>query len=732
MKHLCSFIFLLGVISIGSAQIINFPDANFKAKLLQANTGVYIAHGSNGVFRKIDTNNNGEIEVSEAASLTYLSVESANISDLTGISYFSNLLLLRCSGNVLTTIDINNLNLLYEFFCEYNQLTNITLPTNSRIERFYCSNNNLTQLDLNLLPHLIEFGCEFNHIQSLVFENKQMNNVSVNNNDLTQLTTTNCRFMSLGAANNNLTEVDLSTCTFQGLGVDSNQLNYMNIKNGNIYPSSVSFGGNPNLWYICINEVDTNNINNLILQYGYPFCNVNSYCSFNPGGTYYTVQGNTRIDSSSNGCDLNDNFFPNLNLSIDNGINQVNFISNTSGNYTIPIQSGNYTITPWLENPNYFTISPTSIGVSFPNQTSPLVQNFCISPNGSHQDVETWIVPLTPARPGFDSRYKIKYKNKGTVPVSGNIIFAFNDDYMDFVSASQIVASQSFSLLTWDYVNLLPYQTREIEVTMNINSPMETLPVNIGDVIKFSSSINPSVGDEYISDNANRLEQNIVGSLDPNDKLCIEGNTVDSEIIGNYVHYVIRFENTGTFAAENIVVKDIIDTDKFDMATLVSLDGSHDFKTRITNSNVVEFIFENINLPFDDSNNDGYVAFKIKTKPSLVVGDTFSNTASIYFDYNFPINTNLFTSTIQVLANQDFDFNTNFNLYPNPTNNLLNIKSTTLFSLYSVSIYNMLGQLIQVETHPTKTIDVSALKQGNYIISITTDKGKSSGRFVKN
>jgi hypothetical protein len=82
----------------------------------------------------------------------------------------------------------------------------------------------------------------------------------------------------------------------------------------------------------------------------------------------------------------------------------------------------------------------------------------------------------------------------------------------------------------------------------------------------------------------------------------------------------------------------MIDLAKFDIATLVPLKSSHDFFTRI-NGNKVEFIFENINLDFNDATNDGYVVFKIKTKPTLVVGNTFTNNANIYFDYNFPITT---------------------------------------------------------------------------------------------
>ncbi|MDN3675857.1 T9SS type A sorting domain-containing protein [Flavobacterium paronense] len=302
---------------------------------------------------------------------------------------------------------------------------------------------------------------------------------------------------------------------------------------------------------------------------------------------------------------------------------------------------------------------------------------------------------------------------------------------MDFISAIPTQTYQNPSLLTWDYVNLLPFETREIEVKININTPMETLPVNNGDIIKFQSIVSPLSGDEYLTDNANRLSQVVVGSIDPNDKTCVEGDKVEPDMIGEYVHYVIRFENTGTYAAENIVVKDLIDTDKFDISTLFPLNGSHSYITKITNTNQVEFIFENINLPFDNANNDGYVTFKIKTKPTLVVGDSFSNTANIYFDYNFPIVTNTATTTITALGNQDFEFTNLFSLSPVPAKNSLTITTKQNVTISSVSIYNTLGQLVQVNTNPNETIDVSELKAGNYFIKIVSDKGTASSKFVK-
>ena len=190
-----------------------------------------------------------------------------------------------------------------------------------------------------------------------------------------------------------------------------------------------------------------------------------------------------------------------------------------------------------------------------------------------------------------------------------------------------------------------------------------------------------------------------------------------------------RWNNSAN--AENIVVKDVIDATKFDISTLVPLSGSAPFITRITNTNVVEFIFKNIALPFDDANNDGYVMFKIKTKPTLAISDTFSNSANIYFDYNAPIVTNTATTTVQTLGNSDFEFGNVFSLSPVPVSILLTITTKEAVTLSSVNIYNMLGQLVYVQTNPNKTIDVSGLKTGSYFIKIISDKGTASSKFIK-
>ncbi|ESU21188.1 hypothetical protein FEDK69T_25550 [Flavobacterium enshiense DK69] len=492
------------------------------------------------------------------------------------------------------------------------------------------------------------------------------------------------------------------------------------------------FSNTPNLRYICADDFQVDAIQNKINEYGYTNCHVNTYCSFVPGAEFFTIQGNNKFDNNNNGCDVSDSAFQNLKFSISDGTNSGTFISNTSGNYSTPVQAGTYTITPILENPSYFTISQTSPVVNFPAQTSPFTQDFCIAANGIHPDLEVTLLSSRPVRPGFDAIYKLIYKNKGTNAQSGTVNLTFNDAVLDLVSANPLTLTQTVNNLTWDFTNLLPFETREITITLNLNSPTETPAVNNGDILNYSASITSVATDETPNDNTFAFNQTVVNSFDPNDKTCLEGTTITPSEVGKYVHYLIRFENTGSFPAENIVVKDMIDTNKFDINSLVPLKGSHNFVTRI-NDNKVEFIFENIDLPFDNANNDGYVAFKIKTKPTLVVGNTFSNNASIYFDYNFPIVTNTATTTIQTLSTQDFSFATYFVLYPNPVKDVLNIETKQTIEVSSINIYNQLGQLVLVvpNAQNVSKVDVSGLASGNYFIKINSDKGTSNTKFIK-
>ena len=644
-------------------------------------------------------------------NLTTIGFNTNQLTQL-DLSSFSNLIDLTCAFNQLTSLNLGGINLQY-LECSVNQLTSLDLSSCTSLAYLYCIQNQLTSLDLTGLNGLISLECQYNQISSLDLQGKHLiTNFYCRNN---QLTTLDLR---------DLWALDQFSCVY-------NNLESLFMKNG-VTQQSFNFNFNPNIKFVCADESEIFYVQENINYYGYAStCTVNSYCSFTPGGKVYTIEGNEKLDVDNNGCDTSDMTFPNLKFAVSGNSSTSEIIANETGNFSIPVSDGSYTITPIIENPSYFTIAPTSVSANFPEQSTPFATNFCVSPNGLHQDVEITLLPISEARPGFDAVYKLVFKNKGNITVSGTINLVFQDALLDFVSANPMTTSQNANSLVWTYSDLLPFETRAIELVLNVNSPMETPSVNNGDQLSFAAVINPLTGDEIPIDNTSALKQIVVGSLDPNDKTCVEGNVVGTNMIGQYVHYLIRFENTGTYAAENIVVKDLINTTKFDIATLVPVDSSHSFVTRITNTNQVEFIFENINLPFDDANNDGYIAFKIKTKSNLTVGSSFSNTASIYFDYNFPVVTNTATTTIQALGNSDFEFNDYFTLSPVPTKDVLHFETNQSIAVSSISIYNTLGQLILVETNPSNQIDVSNLKTGNYFIKVTSDKGASVGKFIK-
>ena len=794
-------LFLLAFFSV-EAQIVNIPDANFKAKLLEADANNIIAKNSSGQFFKIDVDGDNEIQEIEAQQVFSLILDDSNIESLEGIFGFTNLSDLECNNNLITEIDFSgflslkrvsldnnplvslnvqntnleilgayntsltsldlsgleslfsvtfvyntqltsvnlsncsslqiayfNSNLLSEinlsgcvnltaFYCNNNQLAEIeNFSECISLEILDCSNNFLSVLDLSNFSNLVELYCEDNSITNVIFNQDSSTTLSI-----------------LELSNNNLTSLDLVNRKFWILNLSFNPLISLFIKNGQVPNGDFTLvlNGCESLQYICTDESIIDEIQMILESYTILNCEVNSYCSFLPGGNYHVIRGNVKLDLNFDGCDETDIQYSNLRLDITNGENIQSVFTNDVGDYVFPLLEGIYTVQPILENTSHFTCTPENFVIEFPLQTSPFIQDFCVSSNPIY-DLEVIIIPIEVAIPGFDADYKLVYKNKGNTVVSGSLSLTFTDNVMDFVSSIPVQSMVEPNILNWNYTDLQPLETREILVVFNLNSPQETPGLNGGEILEFIAIIDPLSGDEMPSDNTSTLNQTVVNSYDPNDKTCLEGSVVSPELIGQYVHYVIRFENTGTFFAQNVVVKDEIDLARFDISTLIPQHSSHDYFTRI-NGNKVEFIFENIQLPFPPSEErHGYIAFKIKLKNDLIVGDTFSNFASIYFDYNFPIITEPATTSIEALSNPDFEFSSFVKLYPNPANSIVKIESQSSINLKSVEIFNSLGQLLQAIPNENNqlNIDVSNLQTGTYFIKVHSDKGVGVSKFVK-
>ncbi|CAM3880773.1 Secretion system C-terminal sorting domain-containing protein [Flavobacterium branchiophilum] len=694
---------LLLFTSISNAQIVNIPDANFKAKLLAANSSNTIAKNIANNYFKIDANDDGEIQESEALQVSYLDVSASSIASLVGINSFTNINRIECNDNVLTSLDVSNLLNLSVLICDSNQIASLNISNSNNLEELHIANNQLNTLPLS--TSLIVLSCDTNF----------------------------------------LTNLDLSQCkNLEQISCSANNLTSINFKNGKIlnlqntydgYLLNIDISNNPNLSFICFDEA-IGNLNLFLSNIGLTNCVANSYCSFTPGGNFNTIKGTITFDANTNGCDALDVLQPNIRMNINDGTNEGATYSNNSGDYTFYTQTGSFNLLPSLENPTWFTLSPTTATVPFANNNNNITtQNFCITPNGVHNDLEIVIAPIIPARPGYDATYQIVFKNKGNQTLSGAINLTYNDAILDFVTASTTPDNQTTGNLSWNYTNLLPFENRTILITLNVNSPEETPAVTIGDILPFSATINPVSGDETTADNVFDYNQTVVGAYDPNSVECLEGETIDPALIDNYLHYIINFENLGNIQAENVVVKDIINTNQYDINSIQILNTSHNSYTKLK-GNTLEFIFEGINLAPTSGNppvgGHGTVLFKIKPNDNLHIDDTVHKQVSIFFDYNAPLQTNSEITTFTSLTNSIPIIDESIAIYPNPATSIITIHCKN--KIQSIELYDVGGRLLIAKTADSleTTLDITNQFNGIYFLKINSANGSKAMKIIKN
>ncbi|KGO89892.1 T9SS type A sorting domain-containing protein [Flavobacterium suncheonense] len=80
-----------------------------------------------------------------------------------------------------------------------------------------------------------------------------------------------------------------------------------------------------------------------------------------------------------------------------------------------------------------------------------------------------------------------------------------------------------------------------------------------------------------------------------------------------------------------------------------------------------------------------------------------------------------------VLASDTF-VQSNFSVYPNPSNGIVTIALDNPLQLEKVNIYNQLGQL--VKTAATSVINTTALAKGIYYVEVVTNQGKATKKII--
>jgi len=308
-----------------------------------------------------------------------------------------------------------------------------------------------------------------------------------------------------------------------------------------------------------------------------------------------------------------------------------------NGYYTMNVDTGTYS-TKAVPFNNYYTVSPAAKTSMFNSYFNTDSIHFAVQPLPGIRDVTVSVLPLTPARPGFAVQYKLVYKNVGTNSVGSGSLKFTKDSRLSLSSAVPAATSVNGNLITWDYSNLAP----NAEASIILNFLLGTAPsVNLGDTIKSVAIIESDAIDVTPIDDTSTLKQRVIGSYDPNDKTEANAGVITPAQVSNgeYLNYLIRFQNTGTDTAFNVTVRDTLES-RLDWNTLQMIAASHDYQLSIEDGNKLTWQFNNIKLPYTEPDSHGYIAYRIKPKSTVLAGDVIKNTAGIYFDYNLPVATN--------------------------------------------------------------------------------------------
>ena len=198
----------------------NFPDQNFRD---------YVA-------TEWDKNGDKYFSPSEIAVAKWITCdnlwEGQPIKSLKGIEYFTEIWMLSCVYNDLTTIDLSHNKKLEYINCHHNQLKELDVSGLPLLKTFYCGQNKLQSIDVSKNKQLKDFSCTENPLNTLdVSQNTELEELACVGNNLTELDVSkNKNLKILWCYQNKLSSLNLENQTeLELLGCRENPLSVLSI-----------------------------------------------------------------------------------------------------------------------------------------------------------------------------------------------------------------------------------------------------------------------------------------------------------------------------------------------------------------------------------------------------------------------------------------------------------------------------------------------------------------------
>ncbi len=324
----------------------------------------------------------------------------------------------------------------------------------------------------------------------------------------------------------------------------------------------------------------------------------------------------------------------------------------------------------------------------------------------------------------FPNTYLIHLENTGTVAFNTTIVFK-PDSGCNLNSFIPTPYYQSNDSIVWKVNNLLPFMS----LTFSAIGTNTTL---LGDTLFSTVDVYNTANNVLLS--GDTLIQIITCSFDPNDKACqpIGIDTAHFTLMDEWLEYTIRFENSGTDTAFNIVVRDTLSS-HLDPSTFRIISSDKQVEASVNPGGALQFVFPDVNLPYlsiDTLGSQGYVKYKVKAFATTPDPTRVTNEAHIFFDFNPAIITNTtwntLTRTLPTIGINEVQASQSMRVYPNPFSGHTSISvSDKLVGPFDMSLLDITGNVLEKWTSITNqfNIDLGYKYHGIFILELRNKSG---------
>lgn len=423
-------------------------------------------------------------------------------------------------------------------------------------------------------------------------------------------------------------------------------------------------------------------------------------------------------------------------IMVENLMTNQNVFTDLNGDYLMPLPGiigMKWYIYPTVPAPWFLTSLPASYFISAISAPQVFNLDFGFNAPMVNPNISAFAFGAF-SPPGFDSYVNCCAQNISTGFLTNIEAWFIYPTIFDTCISQVTPFSITQDTLYWVIDTLYPLATKVLPLTLPMAA---TIPIGTPFQMKFY--IHQAL-DVNSSDDTLVINSKVSSSYDPNDKLVFPDRPEKTIAPDELLTYTIRFQNTGTAPAANVVLRDTL-SPFLDLSTLIFTGSSHPYTHTLNAGNELVITYKNIHLPDSGasfSESMGAITYTIQPLSGLSNGTHIFNEAFICFDYNLPIKTNQTESIISIISVDDKKPSYNeVSVWPNPTTGQVWISHPEIKpgAPCKVALYDVSGRLVvsnyKSPEYSRIELDLRSVENGIYCGVLELNGIRTAFRVVK-